>query len=430
MSSMSRFQMVFTGILVLLGVGGAILFATAKGKGGSQTVSVVMWGAVETSELANFLSFLSTGSKGVEISYVEKDPATIEDELISALARRSGPDMVLLPQDLIVKQLDKFYVVPFESYSARTFKDTFIREGELFMIPEGIIGLPFMIDPMVMYWNRDILTNAGQALPPATWTDLVAIAPKVTRKDANNNITQSLAAFGEVRNVSHAKDVISLLAMQAGTPIVERASNGSLVSVLDRKGTGLPPAEQAVSFYTEFSNPVKPSYSWNRSMPKDKDAFTAGRLAVYFGYASEVEEIREANPNLDFDVALVPQAGDKRLTFGKMHAIALLKDSPKAASAWQGALLLASPDVQKSWVEQSGLPPVRRDMLAPLPGDSYKSVFYQSALISSAWLDPYRESTDGVFMRLVENVTSGRLRVSESVQTASIEIDNLLRGNK
>jgi ABC-type glycerol-3-phosphate transport system substrate-binding protein len=164
-------------------------------------------------------------------------------------------------------------------------------------------------------------------------------------------------------------------------------------------------------------------------MPKDRDAFVAGKLAVYFGYASEVDEIRAANPNLDFDVALVPQTADKRLTFGKMHAVALLKSSPKVASAWQAANFLTNAQSQKFWVEQSGLPPVRREMLGTLPGDEYKSIFYQSALISSAWLDPYRESTNGIFMRLVENVTSGRLRVSESVGTASVEIDNLLRRN-
>ncbi len=429
MSSMSRFQLFFMGALVILGVGGAILFATAKGKGGAGTVSVVMWGAIETTDVSNFISLLSTESKDIEISYIEKDPASIEEELISALASGKGPDMILLPQDLVVKQLDKFYVIPFESYSARVFKDSFIRQGELFMLPEGIVGLPFMIDPMVMYWNRDIFTNAGQALPPTTWTDFVALAPKIIKKDSNNNVTQSLVAFGEMRNVSHAKDMVSLLSLQAGTPIVSRTSDGVLMSVFDIKGSGIPPAEQAVSFYTEFSNPVKPSYSWNRSMPKDKDAFIAGKLAVYFGYASEVDEIRAANPNLDFDVALVPQATDKKLTFGKMHAVALLKSSPKVISAWQAAITLTSTEAQKLWVDQSGLPPVRRDMLGTLPGDEYKSIFYQSALISSAWLDPYRESTNGIFMRLVENVTAGRLRVSESVQTASVEIDNLLRRN-
>ncbi len=429
MSSMSRFQLFFMGALVLLGVGGAILFATAKGKGGGETVSVVMWGAIESTNVSNFMSLLSAQSNDIEITYIEKDPASIEEELISALASGKGPDMILLPQDLIVKQLDKFYVIPFESYSARTFKDSFIRQGELFMLPEGIVGLPFMIDPMVMYWNRDVFTNAGQALPPTTWTDFVALAPKITKKDSNNNITQSLVAFGEMRNVSHAKDMVSLLALQAGTPIVDRASNGALVSVFDLKGSGLPPAEQAVSFYTEFSNPVKPSYSWNRSMPKDRDAFIAGKLAVYFGYASEVDEIRAANPNLDFDVALVPQATDKRLTFGKMHAVALLKASPNVTSAWQAANSLTGALAQKLWVEQSGLPPVRRDMLGTLPGDEYKSIFYQSALISAAWLDPYRESTNGIFMRLIESVTAGRLRVSESVGTASVEIDNLLRRN-
>ncbi len=432
---MTRFQLIFTGILVTLGIAGVIVFATFKNSGEKTAPRVVMWGTLKSEYVNTFLSEVMLKKKDtINVSYIEKRSDTFEDDLIAALARGAGPDMVLLPQDLIVKQLDKFYITPYENYSERTFKDSFIQEGELYLMPTGIVGFPFAVDPMVMYWNKDLFAAVDAALPPTSWTEFFGLVPKLTKKDETGNISQSLVAFGEVRNVTHAKDIISLLAIQAGTPIVTRGQQGNLASVFNtRNSSGLVPGEQAVSFFTEFSNPVKGSYSWNRALSNDRSSFIAGKLALYFGYASELVGIRDANPNLNFDVTVVPQttatlAGTARkMTFGNMNGVAILKSSRNVGAAFTAAVNLTNTDAQTLWVEKSGYPPVRRDLLTKLPGDAYMATFYRSALVSNAWLDPDREGTDSVFMKLVENITSGRQRVSAAVTTASVEIDNFIR---
>ncbi len=426
---MTRFQIIFMAVVVLLGVGGAAAFALSKNGGSSEVPTVVMWGTVKSDQLSGYLSSIESDTGDLfKVSYVEKSPATLESDMIAALASGRGPDMLLMPQDFIVKQLDKFYIVPFDNYSERLFKDSFIQEGELYLTPTGIIAFPFSVDPLVMYWNRDILTNEGYSQPPVSWTEFFTMAPKVVKKDEAGNISQALVAFGETRNVTHAKDMLALLSIQAGTPIVSYDSRGELASLFGMGNRGLVPADQALSYYTEFSNPNQASYSWNRSMPNDKTAFAAGKLALYFGSASELSSIRAANPNLNFDVATIPQAGPsgKKTAFGAMNAIAILKSSPNPSAAFIAATNLSGADLQARWVAYSGLPPVRRDMFGILPGDAYKSVFYQSALIAQAWLDPDRDATNGTFMRLVENVTSGRLRVSESVNAASLELGQLI----
>jgi ABC-type glycerol-3-phosphate transport system substrate-binding protein len=156
--------------------------------------------------------------------------------------------------------------------------------------------------------------------------------------------------------------------------------------------------------------------------------FIAGKLGMYFGYASELPGLRAANPNLNFDVAMMPQAGGNKMTFGHINAIALLKASPNVIPAYVAAATLASEPLQTEWLAISGLPPVRRDMLKTIPSDAFQSIIYKSALISRAWLDPYPQATNGTFMRMVENVTTGRVRVSESVHEASIELGNILNG--
>ncbi len=435
---MTRFQIIFTTLLVIFAVVGVALFALSKNSGSSATApQLVMWGTFDSATMSSFLSDVAIKNKrDVNVTYVEKSSSSFEVDLIEALASGRGPDLVLLPQDLIVKQLDKFYVIPYSSYSERTFKDSFVEAGELYLIPRsnlgegGVIGMPFSIDPLVMYWNRDMLADAGLASPPRNWTELAPLVSKVTKKDGSGNLIQSLVSFGEIRNVDHAKDIVALLALQAGTPIVSRDTQGSLVSVFSMQGRTLAPAEEAVRFFTEFANPVKPTYSWNRSLARSRTSFVSGRLALYLGYASELSGIRAANPNLNFDVADVPQTGGRSMTFGRVHAIAILKSSQNIGASYVAATTLTSAPIITEWVTKSGLPPVRRDLLASLPSDAYRAVFYKGALNARAWLDPNREGTDTVFTRLVENVTSGKLLISESVRTASLEIDGLIRNTQ
>jgi ABC-type glycerol-3-phosphate transport system substrate-binding protein len=419
------------GILVLLGVGGVVAFSIAKRGDNEAAPRVVMWGTLENTQVTALIADISKDKKNTfNVGYVQKNSETFENDLIQALARGQGPDMVLLPQDLILKQRDKFYLTPYNNYSERTFRDGFIEEGELYLDQNGIIGFPFSIDPMVMYWNRDLFTDEDVAVPPASWVEFITLAPKLTKRDETGNIIQSLVAFGEVRNVTNAKDVISMLLLQAGTTVVSRDSQNGYVSTLDMRSSTLVPAEEAVSFFTEFSNPVKPSYSWNRALLNDRSAFVAGKLAVYFGFASEVAAIRNANPNLNFDVAMVPQTEGnqtKRTTFGKMKAIAILKSSRNLASAFNATMVLTDSISQDKWIKYSGYAPVRRDLLTKLPGEAYKATFYRSALISRGWLDPNREETADVFARMIENVTSGKRRISESVNSADVEISSLLK---
>jgi multiple sugar transport system substrate-binding protein len=423
MGTMSRFQIIFTAALIFIGLAGVVVFAVSKSSGGGQNsaVQVTMWGTLPEDKMNDFIGKVNFSySNEINVNYVEKSEQNFEIELVSALARGKGPDMVLLPQNLIVPQFDKFFVIPYETYSQRAFIDSFIQEGELFMTPSGIVGIPFTVDPIVMYWNRAIFTDAGSAKPPVSWVEFFTLAPKMTKKDANGNIVQSTIAMGEIRNIVHGPEMLSLLSMQAGTPIV-KFENDKFISLLEGR-----PAEEALSYFTEWSNPVKESYSWNRSLPNDRNMFISGRLAVYFGNASELAGIRAANPNLDFDIALVPQAEGRRMTFGKMSAIALLKSSQNIGAAFNAATKLTSAPYQTAWQEVSGLPPVRRDQLVSLPTDAYKSIIHQSSLISTGWLEPGPLSASSLFMRMVDNVSSGRMRISQSVEQADGELNNLL----
>ncbi len=429
---MSNFQIVITGIFVFFIIIGVIVFAGLKGSGTQTSPEIVLWGSVSEDLFNKFLGDVNLERpEPLKIRYVQKNQDTFHQDFVEALARGTGPDAIILPQELILKERDKLAVIPYASFAQRDFKNTFIQEAELYLTGEGILALPFFVDPLLMYWNRDTLSSAGIARFPKTWDEVSALSKKATIKDNASNIAQSGAALGEYRNITHAKELLAALFMQAGNPIVG-FDNGAPVSLLAKDFSYSPkPAEAVLNFYTQFSNPSKELYSWNRALPQSKNFFVAGDLALYFGFASELADIRLKNPQLNFDVAPLPQSKNaaQKVTFGSMSGFAFARNSPNVAAAYSALVSLVSPAALVKWTELTRLPPVRRDMLEIKPADPYLAVFYDSALISRGWLDPSGRDTNSLFQTMVENIVSGKERVGEAVTRVSQEIDNLMPRN-
>jgi ABC-type glycerol-3-phosphate transport system substrate-binding protein len=428
----NRFKIILTsvfGFFILLGM---VVFATYKsGSTANNNVEISIWGTMNSSVFNDFIEkFKQDKNITLKLKYVQKDISTIDTDILEAIASGRAPDSILIPQELMKRYLDKVYLIPYSSISARAFQDTFVQESDIYMQPNGIFALPFFIDPLVMYWNRDILSSAAVANPPKAWSELPLLAGKISKSDNNANITRSAVSFGEYSNVNNAKALLSALIMQAGSPIVATTDGVNFNSYLYTKSptdTAVP-AVSALSFFTEYSNPKKSVYSWNRSLPSSKQFFLSGDLALYFGFASEAQDLKDKNPNLNFDVAQIPQIVDTKtkVTFGDIYGFAFLRTSPNIATAYNLVSTLISADAVSELLQFENVAPARRDVIAAGSIDPAKVVFYNSALISRAWVDPDTAKTDQIFKSMVEDISSGRMDVDGSVQKASSGLDNLL----
>lgn len=436
MGDLKGFQLVLLGIFAFFGIAGVIGFSVFRGGDGSGSdsyVPVALWGTVSEEIINSAVRLYNTENQNdrVEIEYQEIRSEVFDEVLTEALAEGRGPDMVIINQEQILRHQAKLFAIPYESLSERSFKDRFIEEGELFLASNGVLGTPFVVDPLVLYWNRSLFSNAGVALPPRDWAELPALVNKLTTTTEQNTITQSAIAFGEFSNIAHAKEILATLLMQAGDTIVDRKVDGTpIVTFGDVNGANgtRNPAQSAVRLYTSFVNPTSELYSWNRSWPEARSAFLAGDLALYVGFASELFELQEQNPNLNFDVTLMPQtSGTDRATYGTLHAVAVVNSTPNLSSALHALGILSGNAVGTILDEQFGLPPVRRDILSVPPVDPFREVFYESALIADAFLDPDPDATEQILRSMTEDITSGRTQVARGVTSARSQLLNLLR---
>ncbi len=426
-----KFKLFLTGGFIFFILLGLVAFSTFKSSSSTNTsVDIKIWGTVNKTDFDNYINkFKQSNNLQFGLTYSYKNIDTIDSQLIEAIATGKAPDAILIPQTLIKRYLNKVYLLT--SIPERTFKDTFVQEAELYIQPNGMFALPFFIDPLVMYWNRDIFTSANIALPPTKWTEFQLLAEKISKSDNNANIIKSLASLGEFENVDNAKALLSALIMQAGSPIVSQNS-GLFQSQLNYKSSSdiFIPAVSALQFYTDYSNPKKSVYSWNRSLPSSKQSFLSEDLAIYFGFASEYQDIKDKNPNLNFDVALLPQALDNKakVTYGDLYGFALLKNSPNLTQAFSLLSMLIGSNSVSTLTQVMNVAPARRDLISAGSKDPAKAVFFNSALISKGWIDPDSGSTNKIFQDMVENITTGRMTIPISVSRANAEID-LLLGN-
>lgn len=428
---MSKFQTILLLIFGIIIVFAVLIFALSKSGFGGKEVrgQSIVWGVMDTGVMGNVLNTIKTsGDSELNIRYVEKRPESFATDFIEALASGIGPDAVIIPSDLLVRFEDKLLVLPQSSFSERQFKDSFVEGGEIFLGNSGVIGFPLVVDPLVMYWNRDIFSSAGVTEPPRFWEDVVLLSDKFSKRDPKGALMSSAVAFGEWRNVKNAKDILAMLFIQAGTNIVEKDGVGYDMTLDERNQSVSLPAESALRFYTDFANPLKTNYSWNRGMPSSDKVFVSGDSALYFGFASEIFDIRNKNPNLNFDVLTVPQTKgtDIKKTFGRVYGISVVKSSKDISSALLNAVSLSGYSSASLLSKSFGLPSVRRDILSTRPENAALETFYGSAKIARSWYDPNPEKTDPVFQNMIESVTTGKALVAGAVRRASQEINSLL----
>ena len=426
---MSKFQIILLAVFAVSIVLAVAAFSLYRGSN-NENVALTVWGDISSQDFSLLLNTSAfSQDRMFSVSYVEKRAETIETEFTEALARGMGPDLIILTNDKLWKNKPKFSVIPYASVSERDFKTTFVEEGELFLDEQGSYALPLSIDPLVLYYNRDLLSAAGQARPITYWDEIYAAAANLSKRDAAGNLVSSVMALGEARNIPHAKDILSLLLLQAGTPITSLVNSELRSQISLNFGTPISPGEAALDFYTQFSNPTKVYFSWNRSLIDAKTNFTSGDSAYYLGFASELRVIRNKNPILNFGISTVPQSrvSGKAITFGRLRAVAISRGSRNPDIALLLATKLVSKEVALSLSEILALPPARRDLLSLRPADAVFSVFYDAALQSKGWLDPDTVATEAIFREAIESVTSGRARTLEAVNRASQEVEALIK---
>lgn len=432
-----NFQTIFLGILGLAIVAAVIIFATTKGDSGTsgaQAAKVTIWSTFpqESSPIKALGDFGQRNYEKVNVTYVYKDPLKFQDDFIYAVAQGTAPDLLLVPDNQLLG-LEKFISPLTDSQlPPQAFQQSYIGGASSMRSAGGTLALPLLADPLVLFAHKDLMANASLVATPHYWDELTALQEGLTKREGNN-FAQSMIAIGSYGNVTHAKDVIGTMLLQAGVPIVARGGNGALMVSLDSatQSTGEEPANAILRFWSDFANPAKTLYSWNALQPESRDTFAAEKLVFYPGLASDRARILRINPHLNFSAAQIPQFRGARaeITGGRIWGLAVVKKDKNVQAQGMLALSIIAGDSQfiTDWSKSAVLPPARLDLLAKKPADPVLSTYYDAAIRMRSWLDPDPELSNAAFGAAVDGIASGKYLPEAAATSIAAGLNAALR---
>lgn len=422
-----------------------------------------IWGIFDSSDnYRELINAYTASHPKVKITYTKLRWEEYEKKLLEGWAEGTGPDIFMVHNTWIKKYQNRSLALPekvkipvIETSGVIKKKNQVVIKQlatltpyqikELFpdvvykdvVLDNTIYALPFSVDTLALYYNRDHLNAAGITAPPKTWQELIDLTKKLTLQNENGEIIRSAVALGGADNINRSNDILSLLMLQNGTTMVNDRSSVEF----HRSSTyndEIYPGQQALDFYTNFALPSKETYTWNVGLPESIEMFSAGNLSLLFGFAFQANTLRAQAPRINLGIAPVPHInadGSDALglpvNLASYWCFSVYKNTKQPDKAWDFLVFAASKQYRdekgetkyyvESYLDSALKPPALKTLI-----NKYKeknpeqSVFVNQILTAQSWYhgrDP--DNMNQIFKQMINSVIQGKSKVKDAVGSAS-----------
>lgn len=411
-------------ILIILSISTLSLGCGNKGGGTSnEQVTLRYWRPFgDSQEMQVLISEYQTLHPNVTIEYAKKNIETYEDGLLNALASGSGPDIFAINNSWTPKYLDKIIPAPTQLLTYKTFKDTFVDVVvNDFTKNEQIYGVALSVDSLGLFYNKDLLGTSGIATPAKTWEDLASDVAVLTKQDSSGYFTRSGLAAGLNTNVNRAVDILYLMMLQQGVvPWTEDGQTPQFSQSVQSGGVYYNPGNEALSFYTSFANPSSPNYTWNANADYSIDAFANGRAAYLYSYSYTRKTLEQKAPNLNYDVAPVPQPNldAPTINFANYFGEVVNKQTKHKEWAWDFLNFISSKQALDKYYAQYPYPSSRKDLIELQIQDPEIGVFAHANLTAKSFYKPDQELLDNIIGNMIDNIILRGVGIDDALNQA------------
>ena len=373
------------------------------------TIEFLCWGAAETTTSAAFTAMI----EGFEAKYpwitvevTECNYDAVNTTLLTRAASQSAPD---------VAQVSNQWVAALYEMDALTALDDIMDPESLADYYPGakagttiggkVYSAPWIMQPMTMYCNLDLIKAAGYEGVPTTWDEYIeqcyAIAALGTNADGNTVYGRSLAS--------------TVLVGAGYFSLIDVWSNGGEFS--DADGNICFYSEGTVAAYTELQNMVKENViAPGLQIVDNRSLFGNGQVGFHFDAPSQVANFS----NVNLEVAQVPGG----CTFSSDHHLVAFQNSEHPAECALLIDYLSGPEGMDLYTDHNDVICARYsveelDFFQNMSGNM--SVFFGAAGIAKSL--PVQSSN---FPAAMEAIAEGIQRVvigMEDVDTVIKDVD-------
>ena len=434
----------------------------------SKRIDMNVWSVVDDIDVyAPVMAAYRSAHPNIQINYRRLRLEEYEAALLNALAEDRGPDVFLIPHNAVGKYLPKIVPMPAttkmaysvltgtikkeqtwelrsdptitlksykEQFADAAIKDTIRRvnvstKPDVVDFQERLLAMPVSIDTMALYYNKDLLNAAGIPTPPETWTEFQEQVKKLVKLDAKGAISQAAAGIGTANNVERGVDLATVLMVQNGTQMFDPSAGVTFTLIPpDLVGREIPPAQQALEFYSDFANSSKETYTWNADMQNSMEAFIKGQSAFFFGYAYQQDLIRARAPRLNLGLSSLPQIeGNPVKNMANYWVWVVSKKSKNTDAAWNFLNFLAKPEESKKVLDIMKRPAARKALLVDQLNDERVGVFASQVLTAITWYTGNDvDVMEDALSKMIEDIAAGRAPISTALRDAADKINQTI----
>jgi multiple sugar transport system substrate-binding protein len=376
----------------------------------------------------------------VRIEYVQKTAENYREDVSSAIAAGRGPDVYAVHNSWLPLEIER--LMPMNEalpeinapVLTRDFPDVFRldftrdeidpRTGETQTM---IYALPLSIDTLALYYNVDYFNSANIINPPDNWDEFVETV-KQLRQVKNGDVLLAGAALGSALNtqVNRATDILSMLMIQGGAEMQDDFGNVRFDRpIRNDEGATFYPGEDAMNFYTSFSNPNSENYTWPAEGKFSIDAFAEGYAAMMINYSHHRQTIRDLNPNLNFAIASLPKPIDSpiRINYASYWGFAVPRASDNAELAWDFINFMAREENAILYLDATNRPPALRSLIEYYQPNPEIKVFANQILTAKSWIQPNAFEVETALERAISAVLKAEKTIRSAVRDAANEIN-------
>ncbi|MCK4799852.1 extracellular solute-binding protein [Candidatus Parcubacteria bacterium] len=388
----------------------------------------------------------------VSINYTKKDFSSYEEDIKRSKENGNVPSIFMINNNWLGSYVDLLEPLTDNDAYAREY-DLISHEDILNIFPrrtlidavydDQLYGMPLYSDSLVLYYNKDIFEKAEIEELPRLWKDFDKVVKKLTILNHKDEIVQAGAALGTGENINRSSDILALLIMQGGGKVIDGEGEIDInkeieVNVINgtEKRT---PGKRGIEFYTEFANPRKDIYSWNSDQENYIKAFGNGKVAMIIGYNYHVKSLLAINPDLNYEISLMPQLENSTLVNFSNVTIPVVSNSNSckvepaefssevdcAKISWSFLSSAIKKENSRQYLDSTDKVAARKDLIQEQIGLGDKIGIFARQVESSQSYNKFDDKIDNILVEMIDEINLDRRRIDEIIDEAVLKIENL-----
>ncbi len=397
--------------------------STSSSSQSSKVTTITYWGLWEPSLIMkDTFSKFESQNPDIKVNYQQQSIKDYRERLQNAFKSGNGPDLFRFHVTWTPLLSNDVSPIPSTVMPAKEFEaQQYPVAQQWLQSSKGYMGIPLMYEGLGLFYNKTLFEAAGKT-PPKTWEELRRLAIELTIKNKQGEIQQAGIAMGTTKNVDNWSDILGLLMMQnAADPAKPNNEVG----------------QGAVKFYRIFRDSDK---VWDDTMPSSTIAFANSKVAMIIAPSWRALEVKEMNPNLEFNIAPLPQIPGGTVSWASfwVEGVSGHADKAKQTAAWKLLSFLNQKEVLRDLYAAAskerlfGEMFARTDMADQLKTDPYMSGFLSQASSAKTWFLSSRTFDNGPNDKIIKyyedalNAVDNNETLDKALETAEQGISQIM----